>query len=69
MFIDKESCIHCLVIEDGDIRRVISAIDKGGLRIALIVNNAGKLLGTISDGDIRRGLLKGLIWIHHFPKL
>ena len=45
MFIDKESCIHCLVIEDGDIRRVISAIDKGGLRIALIVNNAGKLVG------------------------
>ncbi len=60
MFIDKESCINCLVIEEGDIRRVISAIDKGGLRIALIVSNEGKLIGTISDGDIRRGLLRGL---------
>ena len=58
--VHRKDIIHCLVIEDGDIRRVISAIDKGGLRIALIVNNAGKLLGTISDGDIRRGLLKGL---------
>ena len=60
MFIDKDSCINCLVIDKEDIRRVISAIDKGGLRIALILNNKGQLIGTISDGDIRRGLLKGL---------
>jgi dTDP-glucose pyrophosphorylase len=60
VFIDKDSCINCLVIDKEDIRRVISAIDKGGLRIALILNNKGQLIGTISDGDIRRGLLKGL---------
>ena len=60
MFIDKDSCINCLVIDGGDMRSVISAIDKGGLKIALIINSSGNLVGTISDGDIRRGLLRGL---------
>ena len=60
MFLDKNSCINCLLYEDGDIRKVISVIEKGGLRIALVLSNENKLIGTISDGDIRRGLLKGL---------
>jgi dTDP-glucose pyrophosphorylase/CBS domain-containing protein len=30
------------------------------LKIVLVVNGSGKLVGTISDGDIRRGLLRGL---------
>ena len=35
-------------------------LDQSGLRIILITDNSGFLLGTITDGDIRRGLLKGL---------
>ena len=30
------------------------------MKIVLVVNEEGQLQGTISDGDIRRGLLKGL---------
>jgi len=30
------------------------------MKIVLVVNKEGELQGTISDGDIRRGLLKGL---------
>lgn len=33
--------------------------DESALKILLIIDSAGKLLGTITDGDIRRGLLKG----------
>ena len=29
-------------------------IDKGGYQIALIINNKNKLIGTLTDGDIRR---------------
>lgn len=60
MFIEKKSCENCIVYEKGDIRKVIAAIEKGGLRIALILNRKNQLEGTITDGDIRRGLLKGL---------
>lgn len=34
-------------------------LERSGLKIALSVRADGVLLGTISDGDIRRGLLRG----------
>jgi dTDP-glucose pyrophosphorylase len=43
-----------------NIQQAISNLDKAGIKIVLVVNDAGELEGTISDGDIRRGLLKGL---------
>lgn len=36
----------------------INVLDQGGLRVALVVDKNKKLLGTITDGDIRRALLK-----------
>jgi dTDP-glucose pyrophosphorylase/CBS domain-containing protein len=42
------------------IREAIAAIDRGGKGIALIVDDATRLLGTITDGDVRRALLEGV---------
>ncbi len=42
------------------IQQAISNLDQVAIKIVLVVNEAGELEGTISDGDIRRGLLKGL---------
>lgn len=42
------------------IEQAVLILDKTGLRIVLVTNETGVLIGTISDGDIRRGLLKGL---------
>jgi dTDP-glucose pyrophosphorylase len=42
------------------IGQVIRNLDQIAVKIVLIVNASGVLQGTISDGDIRRGLLKGL---------
>ena len=60
VFIKKDAFLKCITSDVGDIRRAISTIERGGLRIALIVNNQNKLVGTVCDGDIRRALLKGL---------
>jgi dTDP-glucose pyrophosphorylase len=43
-----------------NIQQAISNLDQVAVKIVLVVNEAGELEGTISDGDIRRGLLKGL---------
>ena len=43
-----------------NLEKVISIISHGGKRIALVVDKDKKLLGTITDGDIRRALLKKL---------
>lgn len=41
------------------IQNCIENLNKNSLKIVLIANENGELLGTISDGDIRRALLKG----------
>ena len=38
----------------------IKILHSGGLQIALVVDNKGKLLGTVTDGDIRRALMNHL---------
>ena len=40
------------------IRQAVETIDTGNMQIALVVED-NLLLGTITDGDIRRGFLKG----------
>ena len=42
------------------IGQVIRNLDKTAIKIVMVVSDTGVLEGTISDGDIRRGLLKGL---------
>jgi dTDP-glucose pyrophosphorylase len=42
------------------LRDVAKNLTESSLRIALVIDDAGRLLGTVSDGDIRRGLLRGL---------
>ncbi len=37
----------------------MSIIDRGGAQIALVVDEQNRLLGTLTDGDIRRALLHG----------
>jgi Nucleotidyl transferase/CBS domain len=42
------------------LRDALATIDQAGCQIALVVDAERRLLGTLSDGDLRRGLLKGL---------
>lgn len=42
------------------LRDALGVIDAGALRLALVVDEAGLLLGTLSDGDVRRALIHGL---------
>ncbi len=42
------------------IAQAIRNLDLVAIKIVLVTNETGVLEGTISDGDIRRGLLKGL---------
>ncbi len=42
------------------IKQALKTISKGAIKIAIVVDKKNKLLGTLTDGDIRRGFLKGL---------
>jgi CBS domain containing-hemolysin-like protein len=49
-----------VVPQHASVRDAIQRIEAGGMQIALVVDAAGRLLGTISDGDVRRGILLGV---------
>jgi dTDP-glucose pyrophosphorylase/predicted transcriptional regulator len=46
-----------LVNPENTLEQVIQVINASALQIALVVNKDNTLLGTITDGDVRRGLL------------
>ena len=45
---------------ESTIREAMVAIDNGVVQLALVVDPERRLLATVTDGDIRRGLLAGL---------
>lgn len=49
-----------LVSPQTPIREAIQKLDAGAMQIVLVVDDKEQLLGTVTDGDIRRGILKGL---------
>ncbi len=48
-----------LIAPDATLREAIQTIDNGALQIALVVDGGRRLLGTVTDGDLRRAILKG----------
>lgn len=49
-----------LIKADTSILSSLEIIDKGALQIALVIDSDNKLQGTVTDGDIRRGILRGI---------
>jgi dTDP-glucose pyrophosphorylase len=50
---------ECFIRLDCTIRSAIETIDRSSVRIALVIDENNCLLGTVTDGDIRRALLRG----------
>jgi dTDP-glucose pyrophosphorylase len=46
------------IVVASTIGNALNVINSGAVKIALVVDEDNKLLGTLSDGDIRRGLLR-----------
>lgn len=51
---------HILISQNTSIKDSITVIDNGGVRIVLIVDEEGRLVGTLTDGDIRRAILRNV---------
>lgn len=49
-----------LILESATLKEAAENLTKSSLKICLIIDEGSKLVGTISDGDIRRGLLRGV---------
>jgi dTDP-glucose pyrophosphorylase len=51
---------QALLSPDSTIKQALDNLDLVEIQIVLIVDSSGALIGTITDGDIRRALLRGL---------
>jgi dTDP-glucose pyrophosphorylase len=56
----EERWRRAILPANSTIEHAIRNLEQAAIRIVLVVNEAHELEGTLSDGDIRRGLLKGL---------
>lgn len=55
----KNDINKCLLNKDTIIRDALKIIDQGGISIAIVVNELKQVIGTLTDGDIRRAILNG----------
>lgn len=51
---------NILISPDVKIRDALKVIDKEAMHAALVVLECNKLIGLVTDGDIRRGLINGI---------
>lgn len=51
---------NALIPADCTLADAIRSLDRSGLQIALVASPDYGLIGTLTDGDVRRGLLRGL---------
>ena len=49
-----------LLSENATIKEALKVINSGAMQIALVVDDEQKLLGTLTDGDIRRAILNDM---------
>ncbi len=49
---------ECLIKSSSSIMEAAEAIAKGGMQIAIVVDDCGKLLGILTDVDVRRAVIE-----------
>jgi dTDP-glucose pyrophosphorylase len=60
MNLPEQNWCQAILPTNATIGQVIRNLNQIGIKIVMVTNEEGILEGTISDGDIRRALLKGL---------
>jgi len=58
--LDQQIWRKALLPSTATIQQAIVNLDESGLQIVLVVSAEGMLQGSVTDGDVRRGLLRGL---------
>lgn len=56
----KQHWQQVVIQPDTSLRTTIEVIDRGALQIALVIDDDQRLVGVVTDGDIRRALIRGL---------
>lgn len=56
----KKNITNLLVNKDSSIKEAMGIIDRAGLGVVFVVDENKQLFGVVTDGDIRKAILKGI---------
>jgi dTDP-glucose pyrophosphorylase/predicted transcriptional regulator len=56
----SERCRKILIKSDKSLKFALKQIDQTELQVLIVIDNEEKILGLITDGDIRRAIIKGI---------
>lgn len=56
---NKKGLINIIASNNVSVKEIMRMIDHSGLRVAYVTGQNGKLLGAVSDSEVRRAILKG----------
>lgn len=56
----KEKIKNVIISDDSSVKEALEAINRGAMGICLVTDKKGRFLGVATDGDLRRGFIKGL---------
>ena len=59
MSADRTQVSQLVIAENASIRDAMQTIESNGREMVLVRDKSGRIVGLISDGDVRRGLLAG----------
>lgn len=57
---DRDKIKTLLIPSDTDIKRAMQMLNETAERILFVVDSTNILIGTVTDGDIRRGIIRGV---------
>ena len=58
-FYKKKEIKNCLLKNNSTIKQAIFNLSKSSMQISIVIDSNNSLVGVLTDGDIRRALLKG----------
>ncbi len=58
--VNVRTCTEILIEPTTPIHETLQVIDQGAWQMALVIDTDNRLLGTVTDGDIRRAILRGI---------
>lgn len=59
MFANRVNWSHAAIYDDATVEEAIMNLEVTALRVTLIINKEERLVGIVTDGDIRRGFIRG----------
>jgi len=57
---NSEKCKKLLIKPTLSLKVALKQIDQSGLQVLIVVDEEDRILGIVTDGDIRRAIIKGL---------